>query len=233
MKQKSHTHCHITAITVVMAAACFFSVTSAGQPMPCQSCQSTLEWAEIHLANPYDSAHDEEQYIEVLHSLVSSHKLTADEQMRSQLLLDDAKKNAIGDTAADISYVTRDGTAHRLSEIDSAKATLIYFNDPDCDACARVKARLDTCTTLRDLVTCGKLTVLAIYPYDNRDLWQNTTMPDYMLNGWDNNQEIDEQQTYVLPTLPLFYLLDRHKIVVLKNEPSLNRTLQAVKKIIR
>lgn len=211
------------------------SLLASAQAMPDYSsrsaCLATLQWAEQHLADPADTAHNEALYLQVLQQLVASVKLSADDKLRPQLLLDDALKNAPGTVATDFSYVTPNGNNHSLSEQDST-ATLIYFNDPDCEACAKVKARLDTCAALRELVTAGKLRILAIYPYGDGDLWKATPYPEYLINGWNQDQSIDEQQTYVLPSMPLFYLLDKDNKVVLKNEASLNRTLNAVQALI-
>lgn len=220
---------------IMLASSLALSLTASAHAMPDYSsrraCLSTLQWAETHLADPADTAHNEALYVQVLQQLVQTDQLSADDKLRPQLLLDDALKNALGTQAADFSYVTSDGTMHRLSELDSTAATLIYFNDPDCEACARVKARLDTCSALRKLVREGKISFLAIYPYAEGALWLQTDYPDYIINGWNKDQEIDEQQTYVLPSMPLFYLLDEHKRVILKNEASLNRTLQKVREI--
>ena len=107
----------------------------------------------------------------------------------------------------------------------------IYFNDPECLSCAKVKMRLDTCTLLRNMVADSTLTVLGIYPYDNTREWKLEPFPGYVINGWDYKQEIEGEQSYDLMTMPLFYLVDRERRVILKNEASLNRVLRSLARL--
>ncbi|MBQ5465799.1 MAG: hypothetical protein IIT60_00970, partial [Muribaculaceae bacterium] len=45
-------------------------------------------------------------------------------------------------------------------------------------------------------------------------------------------QAIDGEGLYDLPSIPLFYLLNRDKRVLMKNEASLNRVLHALERIM-
>ena len=146
------------------------------------------------------------------------------------MLLEVVRKNAPGTACHDIDYDTLDGNRSKLSEI-ATPYTLIYFNDPECLSCAKVKMRLDTCTLLRNMVADSTLTVLGIYPYDNTREWKLEPFPGYVINGWDYKQEIEGEQSYDLMTMPLFYLVDREKRVILKNEASLNRVLKSLARL--
>ena len=84
---------------------------------------------------------------------------------------------------------------------------------------------MDTCTFLRRMVATKQLEIVGIYTLDNEAQWRATTFPDFIINGWNKNQDIANHDTYLLPTLPLFYLLDSDKKVLLKNETSLNKVL--------
>ena len=149
------------------------------------------------------------------------------ERMRPTSLLEVVRKNAPGSVANDINYETLDGTRHKMSDI-STPYTLIYFNDPECLSCAKVKERLDTTTLLKNMVSDSTLTVVGIYTLDNVEEWKLEPFPDYIINGWDFEQKVEGEQTYDLMTLPMFYLLDREKRVILKNEASLNRVLKVM-----
>ena len=184
----------------------------------------SLETAEATLGNPSSPEHNEAAYLEVLQKATGSSFLDENDKLRPQLLLENALKNKIGAKATDIEYVLPDGTQKNVLD-GNEKYTLIYFNDPDCEACAMVKERLDTCSILRNLAENGTLKVIGIYTMDNEKAWKEMHFPDYIENGWDKNQMIDSEETYVLPTMPLFYLLDFDKNVLLKNEPSLNNVL--------
>ena len=182
---------------------------------------------EEMLSEPTWDYHNEELYKILIEHASTATCLSDNEKMRAQLLLDVVNKNAPGQVANDIDYETTDGSRHHLSEINTPY-TLIYFNDPECFSCFKVKERLDTCTTLKNLVCDSTLTVIGIYPYNNLEEWKLEPMPEYLINGWDYEQKIEGEQTYDLMTMPLFYLFDKEKRVILKNEASLNRVLRVL-----
>lgn len=192
--------------------------------------KNMLASCEEMLSEPTWDTHNEELFKRLIEHSITSLCLNDNERMRSQMLMEVVHKNAPGTVAHDIDFETLDGNRQKLSDITSAY-TLIYFNDPECFSCAKVKERLDTCTTLKGLVEKGSITVLGIYPYDNPEEWRLEPFPEYIVNGWDFKQEVDGQQTYDLMTMPLFYLLDSDKRVIVKNEASLNRILNTLAKL--
>ena len=194
--------------------------------------RKALELAERRLGNPADSLHSEELYIAALQHSVKGYVLGASEKERQQRLLDNALKNRIGTEAANLEFVTPDGGTHRLSDY-AGKHVLLYFNDPDCDACQKVKQRMEQSTVIKGLVDDGKLAVVAVYPDDNAKLWKRGTYPEWMVNGWDKAQQIEENELYVMPpALPVFYLLSPERIVLMKNEASLTRMENALGKVM-
>ena len=190
-----------------------------------------LHFAEMHYASPADSLHNEELYIAALEDVINDPSLSENDKVRPQLLLENALKNRIGTMVSDLELTSTNGTSYRLHEMDSV-LTLIYFNDPDCEACHILKNRLDTTQVINNYVNSGLLQIVAIYPFDNQELWCNTPYPSNMLNLWDENQSIDNDALYDLPSIPLVYLLNRDKKVLMKNEASLNRVLRALERIM-
>lgn len=214
---------HIFSIVATLCAT-YCMAQSATFPSRSAALQ-VLKQAEATWGNPLSPEHDEVKYVEILKSVCNSNELSEQDKLRPKLLLNDAMKNHIGSQAADIEYVTTDGTTHRLLDSD-APLLLIYFNDPECEACEAVKSRLDTCATLKNMVQEKNLDIVGIYTLDNEDAWKSATFPSYIVNGWNRHQDIDTHETYTLPTIPLFYLLDSDKKVLIKAEASLNRVLQ-------
>lgn len=190
-----------------------------------------LRFAEMHYASPTDSLHNEKLYIAALEDVVNDPSLNENDKIRPQLLLENALKNRIGTLAADLELTNTNGSTCRLHEMDSV-LTLIFFNDPDCEACHILKNRLDTTQVINNYIDSGLLKIVAIYPFDNQQLWCNTPYPSNMLNLWDENQAIDNDGLYDLPNIPIFYLLNRDKKVLMKNEASLNRVLRALDRIM-
>ena len=185
---------------------------------------------EEMLSEPTWDSHNEELLALVIEHASTAACLSDNERLRPKAMLEVVRKNATGKVATDIGYETPDGNRHKMSEINTPY-TLIYFNDPECLSCAKVKERLDTCNTLKSMVADSTLTVLGIYPLDNVEEWKQEYMPGYIENGWDYEQQVDGEQSYDLMTMPMFYLLDSDKRVILKNEASLNRVLKVMKRL--
>ena len=189
-----------------------------------------LSSLEEMLSEPTWDTHNEELFALAMEHGATASCLSDNDKLRSQMLLEVVRKNAPGTKCNDIEYETLDGNHGKLSET-STPYTLIYFNDPECLSCAKIKTRLDTCTLLRNMVADSTLTILGVYPYDNTKEWKLEPFPGYVINGWDYKQEIEREQSYDLMTMPLFYLVDREKLVILKNEASLNRVIKVLAKL--
>ena len=258
MKSIKHTVQSILLIIVVIAAAQGVVAQSTISPdkrlaeieaMPRQQARNALDqWLnsaeqdgskaykrliaslEEMLSEPTWSYHNEELLALVIEHATNASCLNENEKQRPKMMLEVVNKNAPGAIAHEIEYETLDGTKGKISD-NNTPLTLIYFNDPECLSCAKVKERLDTCTTLKNMVADSTLTIIGIYPYDNIEEWKLEPFPSYIINGIDLKHEIDEQQTYDLMTMPLFYLLDNKKRVILKNEASLNKVIKALTKL--
>lgn len=188
--------------------------------------RKALDIAINRLGDPTDSIHNEEALIAILTNASESVVLSTNERLRPKALLESALKNRIGTAATDIDYLTADGKSHNLLNNDNCY-TLVYFNDPDCDACAKVKENLAASVAIKQAVETGQLKVVAINPMNNEKEWKKVQMPAWVVNGWNKSQTINNGN-YDLPTLPIFYLLGRDNTVLLKNEASLKKVEKAV-----
>lgn len=190
-----------------------------------------LELAERRFSDAADPIHNEGLYMAALKHATENYVLSNAEKEKQRLLLEGAKKNMIGSIAADFDYITADGkTEQHLKEL-KADNILIYFNNPDCQSCETVKERLSSNELINKLVNEKKLIVLAIYPYDDQNLWKKTNYPNMMINGWNKSRQIEYAELYDLPTLPCFYLLDKDFRVLVKNEGSLNKVEAILKNL--
>lgn len=189
-----------------------------------------MELAERRFSDPADPIHNEGLYLTVLKHATQNYVLSNSEKEKQRLLLVGAQKNMIGSVAANFDYITPgDKTTHHLYDLDS-DLILVYFNNPDCESCETVKQRLAENELINRLVNNKKLTVLAIYPYEDQKLWKKAKYPKMMINGWNQSQQI-EYELYDLPTLPCFYLLNKEHKVLLKNEGSLNKVEATLKSL--
>lgn len=194
--------------------------------------ESYLKEAESALASPESPVHSEQMWIEVLRHQCASPLIKGADKARPEYLLNDAKKNMIGTQATDIDLMLKDGSTTTLSKIASGdnRLTLLYFTNPDCEACQLAKGRIAESPVISRMVAEGTLKVVAVYPLDDEQLWSRTQMPPTVIDTWNSTQSIEADETYVLPSMPLFYLLDSKMTVIMKNEASLKRMEQALLK---
>lgn len=173
---------------------------------------------EKYLYDATSPMRNEALFIPVLQKMMASNKLNEDDKLRPAMLLKSVSKNKVGSMAADFSYTKPDGSRHRLSEVQTPLTLLLFF-DPECDDCHQVIMRLEKTDVLNQLTADRQLTVLAIYPGENKRLWQ--TMAQHMLPTWeigmDESQTIYDKELYDILGFPSLYLLDQQKTVILKD----------------
>lgn len=173
---------------------------------------------EKYLYDATSPMRNEALFIPVLQKMMASNKLNDDDKLRPAMLLKSVSKNKVGSTAADFSYTKPDGSQHQLSEVQTPLTLLLFF-DPECDDCHQVIMRLEKTDVLNQLTADRQLTVLAVYPGENKRLWQ--TMAQHMLPTWeigmDESQTIYEKELYDILGFPSMYLLDQQKTVILKD----------------
>ena len=179
------------------------------------------DMAEKYLYDPNSPMRNEELYIPVLEYILRSQKVDSLDKLRPRYQLEMALKNRPGMPAADFTYTTesRSGvkTRHMLHNLRS-EYTLLFFNNPDCYDCARTQEYIVVSPVFAKWQQQG-LSILAIYPDTDLDLWRKAIYPQEWINGYDAAQTIREQQLYDLKAIPTLYLLDRDKRVILKDTP--------------
>jgi hypothetical protein len=97
--------------------------------------------------------------------------------------------------------------------------TIIYFNNPGCSLCRDITNAMKESAIITKMVRNGKLKVLAIYPDEQLDEWlkHRADMPNEWINGYDKGQLIDREKLYNVNAIPALYLLDKQKVVLVKD----------------
>lgn len=173
--------------------------------------------AEQYLDDPASPMRNGEYYILFLEELLRLPGLSEYDRLRPAYLLETARKNRPGTTAADFTYTDRKG-CRRTLHATHGKRLLLLFHDPACPHCAEVLDELRRSAVIGKLVKDGKLSVLAVCIGGDRELWNETkdTMPTEWTEAIDESG-IMEHELYSLPAMPVIYLLDGDKKVILKN----------------
>ena len=172
--------------------------------------------AKKYLAESQSPVFNDELYIMMLQSLLSSDMLDSARRDKYSAILGTEMKNRVGEVATDFEFMLRDGQRGKLSEID-AKYILIFFSDPDCDICNLVKAQIDASAVVRIKLLLGDLALLSVCVEGDTETWKTSKTPDEWIDACDEKGAIYDQELYDIPGLPSFYLLDSSYRVILRD----------------
>lgn len=176
------------------------------------------ELADKYLYDPNSPLRNEEFYIPVLEAMTASPILTEIEKYRPQARLELAYKNRVGTRAIDFTYTLASGAQSTLYKIKS-KYTLLFINNPGCNACTETIEALKSAPTINELIKKKQLTILSLYPDEELENWRKhrNEFPDEWINGYDKTFTIKTENLYDLKAIPTLYLLDVDKKVLLKD----------------
>ncbi|PKP00229.1 MAG: hypothetical protein CVU13_01595 [Bacteroidetes bacterium HGW-Bacteroidetes-8] len=175
-----------------------------------------LSIVEASLYDPNSIIRNETAYIWVLESLVESTKIDeiSKERYSSQLTL--ALKNRPGTKAMDFEYITTTGKEMTLSKT-KGDYTLLMFYDPDCQACSKALDFIDKSEAIGKMG--ARLNKIAIYTGEDITKWFHTA--GKFNSGWrvahDKEMAISVNKLYDIRPSPSLYLLNKEKIVLLKD----------------
>lgn len=179
--------------------------------------------ADKYLYDPNSPMRNEDSYLPMLRILTdqeTDQTLRSRYRARLQMLL----KNRPGDKATDFTVTLASGKKVSLYEIKT-DYTILFFNNPDCEDCQRIKNLMAASKELNEAVKKKKLTILAVYPDGDLPLWKSATYPSMMINGYDAGMTLLQKGLYDLKAIPTLYLLGKGQKVLLKDT-----TLEEIKK---
>lgn len=174
--------------------------------------------ADNVLHDPNSPLRNDEFYAAVLESRTGSPYCTDEARDAAEAMLALARLNRPGHRANDFTYVSSKGAAGSLHALKS-EFILVFFNNPGCAMCERITGLLKSSEYISSMVGKGLLTVLAVYPDSDLDLWRQHSgeFPESWINAYNPNDEILGGESYDLSAIPSLYLLDRDKTVLVKD----------------
>lgn len=199
---------------------------------------------QVHLADLMKKASANSLMQEYINKLARKYLVNYDSPMRNELLYVGAarylaenatdptlKYNAIQDTtmlslnlpgtkATDFQFTTPTGEIKKISDVQGKYTVLLFYN-PDCKSCSQILEATKESEIMHRALEEENTTLVAIYPQDDSYIWRKyiETVPDKWINGCDNGMTLISEVLYDLRVLPVFYLLDYNKEVVLKDVP--------------
>lgn len=169
--------------------------------------------AELAEKNFYSDSTDvvsDEAFLPFAAAVAINKKADKASKLRFARLANILRNNIEGETVSDLPYTTFDGRNSSLAA-DSAKITLIYFNDPDCDDCRLARTRLDANLTANTLLESGDLKIIAITPDEATPEWLEAAK-SYPAK-WDVTAMPNAYDLLDIRRVPSFYILDnKHRI---------------------
>lgn len=185
-----------------------------------QTVATAFEFAELYLDNPSSPVRNEDLYIRVLEALLSVRELPESLRLRAEYELKTANMNRPGTLATDFEYIDRGGRRASLHALNAERLMLIFY-DPECSHCSDILNDLASDAGINAAIDAGSLTVLAVYAEGKKDVWERTceAMPANWLVGYDLSG-ILKNELYDLPAMPVIYILDASKTILLKDPNS-------------
>lgn len=178
-----------------------------------------------YLYDPNSPFRDEDLYQPFLEGLASS-PLTDPELAPSYLYSARmCSLNAIGTPAADFHFMDASGRKHNLYEV-KANYTLLFFSNPECNACEEIVNALKENSAITRAVSSGTLAIVNVYIDEDLNAWRRhlPEIPKDWYNGFDPGQTVRSQHLYNIRGIPSLYLLDKNKRVIMKDAPE-NRAI--------
>jgi len=175
-----------------------------------------IKLTEHYLYDPNSPMRSDDIYAMFLRQMLEQQTaFDGAERERMAYRLKNIMKNQPSTQATDFAYIDREGRRRTLYTTE-AELLMLYFNDPDCENCHETTATLSRDSLFADN---PRLTVLAVYPDADTELWRQKPQP--FPKGWTDayspNGEITARQLYFIRATPTIYLLDSRKRVLLKD----------------
>lgn len=186
-----------------------------------------MHYFEKYFYDPNSPFLNEEVYIPATQGILEAKALGELDKMQYEYQLKISELNRAGTPAADFAYATTNGKGS-LYDL-KADYTLVFFNNPDCPACADIRKILQADPGVSGLVENGRLKILAMYIDEEVDLWRKNKekYPREWIYAYDDKQILRDNNIYGLRAIPSLYLLDKTKKVVLK-DANVNQVIAAL-----
>ena len=119
--------------------------------------------------------------------------------------------------ANDFTYTLASGEQHTLYALQT-NMVLLYFYDPTCEDCHVLMSQLEKSDIVNHLIGENRLTVLAVYPDENPEIWNDYSdhIPQKWINGYDKGMKIHTEGIFLIKSFPTLYLLNKDKMILLK-----------------
>lgn len=179
---------------------------------------------EKYLYDPNSPFRNDELYIPVVKNLLESGLMTPVKKSIYGFQQEMILKNRVGTQATDFIYTLANGDKKNMHALNS-NYLILFITNPECPTCAAVTEAMANSNVLRDISSLNNpdtkmLMVLSIYPDSSIDEWRKAlpNMPQQnWVNAYDAGTVLTNKKLYDLKAIPSLYLLDKNKLIILKD----------------
>lgn len=212
-------------IPLDIATSCVSDMTEkiiCGGETPCQSAglDSLGRYFERYCYDPNSPVRDEDLYTPYARAMAENAALSCAQRSRYAEQAASSSLNRRGTAATDFGFMYKNGRTGHLSGI-KAPMTLIFFSNPGCQACKEIIDVLSTDPGICTMVEKDSLAIVNIYIDEDMAGWLEymPVYPEKWHNVFDAGHSVREDELYDVRAIPSLYLLDRDKVVLLKDAP--------------
>lgn len=211
------------------------SLALAGERKPLLE---VMKRAEHYFYDPNSPVLDEEVYLHCLSGILAARSLQELDKMQYEYQYRICSLNRVGTPGADFAFrqlvwdsQLPDSSSQMYSPTPpkgyadktlyknvKGGYTLLFFNNPDCGACAEILDAIKN-SHLAELVHQKKLAVVAMYTDEDLSAWvrNREKYPKEWIYAFDHKLVLRDNNIYGLRAIPSLYLLDKDKRVILKD----------------
>jgi hypothetical protein len=191
--------------------------------------RQTVSFLSEPFSSPNSNYRNQHLYAKILEATINSNWYNAQEKEITKGKLTLSQQNNIGSAANDFPYTTPSGSVKRMYDL-KANFLLLYFNNPECEACKEMKAALSQSIIINQKLKTGELKVLSVYADTDEKTWRTHLgeYPRQWIQGITDGM-LRKNKVYDLSAIPTMYLLDKDKRVLLKDY----FTSQAIEELVK
>ena len=161
----------------------------------------------------------EDLYLVMLRNALAYNQLDEARKVRYEKLYDIHNRNLAGSQLPDFEIKLGNDSVINIYSIES-DYLLLYFQNPDCPTCTKVRHELAGMEVLNRAITSGRLKVVTVYFEKNEKIWRNflknEANPLY-IHGWEFNDKIEGEGLFDIRIIPFMFLVDKNKKILKKD----------------
>ena len=170
---------------------------------------------EKYLYEAGSPVRNDSTYLMMLKCLLKDTRVDSLSKIRFRYQARLLSQNVPGSRANDFEFSYSDGRIGDLYTLPELPV-LLYFNNPDCEACMQTTQLLAGNEMLNNAIKAKNIQVVTVYVDRDPEIWKSAPFPFSWTKVRANHKET-LNDLYDLRAIPCLYLLDSQKKVVIKD----------------